>query len=208
MGYDTNPQYSPDGKYIAWQSMERDGYESDQNRLMVMNLETGEKTFVSKDFDSNVDGFCWSADARTLCFTGVWHGESQVYKIELDNGNKLTQLTSYDYDSVNLLGENKFIVKRHSMSMGDEIYSIDLADNNKVAQLTTENKHIYDQLTMGKVEERWMKTTDGKQMLTWVIYPPNFDPNKKYPTLLSCEGARKVRSASSGLIVGTSDYGG
>ena len=190
MGYDTNPQYSPDGKYIAWQSMERDGYESDQNRLMVMNLETGEKTFVSKDFDSNVDGFCWSADARTLYFTGVWHGESQVYKIELDNGNKLTQLTSgtYDYDSVNLLGENKLIVKRHSMSMGDEIYSIDLADNNKVAQLTTENKQIYDQLTMGKVEGRWMKTTDGKQMLTWVIYPPNFDPNKKYPTLLFCEG--------------------
>ena len=80
------------------------------------------------------------------------------------------------------------IVKRHSMSMGDEIYSIDLADNNKVAQLTTENKQIYDQLTMGKVEGRWMKTTDGKQMLTWVIYPPDFDPNKKYPTLLFCEG--------------------
>ena len=108
---------------------------------------------VSYTHLSNVDGFCWSADARTLYFTGVWHGESQVYKIELDNGNKLTQLTSgtYDYDSVNLLGENKLIVKRHSMSMGDEIYSIDLADNNKVAQLTTENKQIYDQLTMGKV---------------------------------------------------------
>ena len=82
MGYDTNPQYSPDGKYIAWQSMERDGYESDQNRLMVMNLETGEKTFVSKAFDSNVDGFVWSADAKRLYFTGVWHGESQVYQID------------------------------------------------------------------------------------------------------------------------------
>ena len=83
MGYDTNPQYSPDGKFIAWQSMERDGYESDQNRLMVMNLETGEKIFASKDFDSNVDGFVWSADAKALYFTGVWHGESQVYKIDL-----------------------------------------------------------------------------------------------------------------------------
>lgn len=188
-GYDTNPTYSPDGKSIAWLSMERDGYEADQNRLMVMNLETGEKTFVSKDFDSNVDSYCWSADCKRIYFTGVWHGESQVYQIDLANGNKITPLTEgmYDYASVALLGD-KLIAQRHSMSMGDEIYSIDLTGDHTVTQLTFENKHIYDQFTMGKVEERWMKTTDGKQMLTWVIYPPQFDPNKKYPTLLFCEG--------------------
>lgn len=188
-GYDTNPTYSPDGKSIAWLSMERDGYEADQNRLMVMNLETGEKTFVSKDFDSNVDSYCWSADCERIYFTGVWHGESQVYQIDLANGNKITPLTEgmYDYASVALLGD-KLIAQRHSMSMGDEIYSIDLTGDHTVTQLTFENKHIYDQLTMGKVEERWMKTTDGKQMLTWVIYPPQFDPKKKYPTLLFCEG--------------------
>lgn len=188
-GYDTNPTYSPDGKSIAWLSMERDGYEADQNRLMVMNLETGEKTFVSKDFDSNVDSYCWSADCERIYFTGVWHGESQVYQIDLANGNKITPLTEgmYDYASVALLGD-KLIAQRHSMSMGDEIYSIDLTGDHTVTQLTFENKHIYDQLTMGKVEERWMKTTDGKQMLTWVIYPPQFDPNKKYPTLLFGEG--------------------
>lgn len=188
-GYDTNPTYSPDGKSIAWLSMERDGYEADQNRLMVMNLETGEKTFVSKDFDSNVDSYCWSADCERIYFTGVWHGESQVYQIDLANGNKITPLTEgmYDYASVAFLGD-KLIAQRHSMSMGDEIYSIDLTGDHTVTQLTFENKHIYDQLTMGKVEERWMKTTDGKQMLTWVIYPPQFDPNKKYPTLLFCEG--------------------
>ena len=188
-GYDTNPTYSPDGKSIAWLSMERDGYEADQNRLMVMNLETGEKTFVSKDFDSNVDSYCWSADCERIYFTGVWHGESQVYQIDLANGNKITPLTEgmYDYASVALLGD-KLIAQRHSMSMGDEIYSIDLTGDHTVTQLTFENKHIYDQLTMGKVEERWMKPTDGKQMLTWVIYPPQFDPNKKYPTLLFCEG--------------------
>ena len=177
-GYDTNPTYSPDGKSIAWLSMERDGYEADQNRLMVMNLETGEKTFVSKDFDSNVDSYCWSADCKRIYFTGVWHGESQVYQIDLANGNKITPLTEgmYDYASVALLGD-KLIAQRHSMSMGDEIYSIDLTGD-----------HTVTQLTLGKVEERWMKTTDGKQMLTWVIYPPQFDPNKKYPTLLFCEG--------------------
>ena len=188
-GYDTNPTYSPDGKSIAWLSMERDGYEADQNRLMVMNLETGEKTFVSKDFDSNVDSYCWSADCKRIYFTGVWHGESQIYQIDLADGNKITPLTEgmYDYASVALLGD-KLIAQRHSMSMGDEIYSIDLTGDHTVTQLTFENKHIYDQLTMGKVEERWMKTTDGKQMLTWVIYPPQFDPTKKYPTLLFCEG--------------------
>lgn len=188
-GYDTNPTYSPDGKSIAWQSMERDGYESDQNRLMVMDLETGKKSFVSKDFDSNVDSYCWSADSKSLYFTGVWHGESQIYNVDLSAGNKITALTEgvHDYAAVALMGD-KLLAQRHSMSMGDELYAVDLDGEHKVTQLTFENKHIYDQLTMGKVEERWMKTTDGKQMLTWVIYPPHFDPNKKYPTLLFCEG--------------------
>lgn len=188
-GYDTNPTYSPDGKSIAWQSMERDGYESDQNRLMVMDLETGKKSFVSKDFDSNVDSYCWSADSKSLYFTGVWHGESQIYNVDLAAGNKITALTEgvHDYAAVALMGD-KLIAQRHSMSMGDELYAVELDGEHKVTQLTFENKHIYDQLIMGKVEERWMKTTDGKQMLTWVIYPPHFDPNKKYPTLLFCEG--------------------
>ena len=190
MGYDTNPTYSPDGKSIAWLSMERDGYESDQNRLMVMDLATGEKRFVSKAFDSNVDSYCWSADCSKLYFTGVWHGESHIYQIDLANGDQIIPLTEgmYDYGSVALLAGDKLIAQRHSMSMADEIYTIDLAAGNAVAQLTFENKHLYDQLEMGKVEERWMTTTDGKQMLTWVIYPPHFDPSKKYPTLLFCEG--------------------
>ena len=189
MGYDTNPSYSPDGKSIAWLSMEHDGYESDQNRLMVMDLATGEKRFVSKAFDSNVDGFCWSTDSGKLYFTGVWHGETQVYEIDLGAGDRLTALTEgmYDYSSVALLGD-KLLAQRHSLSMGDELYAIDLAGDRAVTQLTHENQHIYDQVTMGKVEERWMKTTDGKEMLVWVIYPPKFDPNKKYPTLLFCQG--------------------
>ena len=185
-GYDTNPQYSPDGKYIAWQSMERDGYEADLNRLFIMNLETGEKRFVSKAFESNVDAFVWGADAKVIYFTGVWHGESQIYALDLAN-DSVKAITSgmYDYESVALFGD-KLIAKRHSMSMGDEIYTVAL--DGSTTQLTQENKQIYDQLEMGKVEGRWMKTTDGKQMLTWVIYPPQFDPNKKYPTLLFCEG--------------------
>ena len=192
-GYDTNPQYSPDGKYIAWQSMERDGYEADLNRLFIMNLETGEKRFVSKAFESNVDAFLWNKDSQSIYFIGVWHGETQIYNIDLAGNDKLTQLTDgmHDYASLALCGD-KIIAKRHSMSMGDEIYAVNSARNGdafaEAVQLTTENKQIYDQLEMGKVEARWMKTTDGKQMLTWVILPPDFDPAKKYPTLLYCEG--------------------
>jgi len=192
-GYDVNPQYSPDGKYIAWQSMERDGYESDQNRLFVMDLATGEKRFISKAFESNVDGFLWNKDSRSLYFFGVWHGETQIYNVNLTTNDTITQLTDgmCDYASLALAG-NKIIAKRHSMSMGDEIYAVDNSRNGNafaaVKQLSFENKPIYDQLEMGKVEARWMKTTDGQEMLTWVIYPPQFDPHKKYPTLLYCEG--------------------
>ena len=192
-GYDTNPQYSPDGKYIAWQSMERDGYEADLNRLFIMDLETGEKRFVSRSFESNVDAFLWNKNSQSIYFIGVWHGETQIYNINLADNDRLTQLTDgmYDYASLALCGD-KVIAKRHSMSMGDEIYAVNSARNGdafaEAVQLTTENKQIYDQLEMGKVEARWMKTTDGKQMLTWVILPPDFDPAKKYPTLLYCEG--------------------
>ncbi len=190
MGYDTNPQYSPDGKSIAWLSMEHDGYESDQNRLMVMNLESGEKTFASKAFESSVTDFCWSQDAGMLYFTGVWHGESHIHQIDLKNNNAITQLTKgvYDYASVSLGTEGNLLAKRHSMSESDDIFAVALEGDHQITQLTAENKAIFDKLEMGKVEARWMKTTDGKQMLTWVIYPPHFDPNKKYPTLLFCQG--------------------
>ena len=187
MGYDTNPQYSPDGTMIAWQSMERDGYESDWNRLYVMNLATGEKCFVSRAFDSNVDEFVWTPDGKGFYFSGVWHGTTMIYSLDL--AGNLTQLTEgqYDFGGITLMGD-RILCKRHSMAEADEIYSFSPANGKELAQLTTENKHIYDQIERGKVEPRWMKTTDGKQMLTWVIYPPHFDPAKKYPTLLFCEG--------------------
>ena len=195
-GYDTNPQFSPDGKYIAWQSMARDGYESDRNRLYVLDLEKNEKFCADAGFDTNVDSYVWASDSM-FYLTATWHGTTQIYRLGLNDwreGKQPVRLTEglHDYGSIALCGNN-LIATRHSMSQADEIYVVapGTAARNQYAesrQLTQENRHIYDQLEMGRVEERWIKTTDQKDMLVWAIYPPQFDPKKKYPTLLYCEG--------------------
>ena len=191
-GYDTNPQFSPDGKYIAWQSMARDGYESDRNRLCVYNTNTGDKTYVTETLDTNVDAFCWGDDSNTLYFLGVWHGCENIYQTNLD-GNVM-QLTDgwHDYGSVQLLNDGKkLLAERHSMSQASELYVINPGKKEKQAkaeQITFENKHLYDQMTFGKIQQRWVKTTDGKDMMYWVVLPAHFDETKKYPTLLFCEG--------------------
>ena len=192
MGYDVNPKFSPDGRYIAWQSMARDGYESDRNRLCVYTLADGTKYYVTETFDSNVDDFCWANDSRTLYFIGVWHACENLYQTNLRG--EVKQLTDdwADFGSVQLLNNgNKLLASRHSFQQGDELYVVTPgkdAKKTKVQQLTFENKLFYDKLAFGKVQERWVKTTDGKEMQYWVILPPHFDENKKYPTLLFCEG--------------------
>ena len=192
MGYDVNPKFSPDGRYIAWQSMARDGYESDRNRLCVYTLADGTKNYVTETFDSNVDDFCWANDSRTLYFIGVWYACENLYQTNLRG--EVKQLTDdwADFGSVQLLNNgNKLLASRHSFQQGDELYVVTPgkdAKKTKVQQLTFENKLFYDKLAFGKVQERWVKTTDGKEMQYWVILPPHFDENKKYPTLLFCEG--------------------
>ena len=192
MGYDVNPKFSPDGRYIAWQSMARDGYESDRNRLCIYTLADGTKNYVTESFDSNVDDFCWANDSRTLYFIGVWHACENLYQTNLRG--EVKQLTDdwADFGSVQLLNNgNKLLASRHSFQQGDELYVVTPGKDvkkTKVQQLTFENKLFYDKLAFGKVQERWVKTTDGKEMQYWVILPPHFDENKKYPTLLFCEG--------------------
>ena len=187
-GYDQNPQFSPDGKYIAWSSMERDGYESDRTRLCIYEFATGKKTYVTECFESGVNEFAWAADNNTLYFSGVWHGRTNLYQTNLKG--EVKQITDDVADYV-LLGVHpngdKLLVKCHSMSRADEVYFVNIADG-KTAQLTQENEPFYAHFEFGEVKERWIETTDKKQMHAWVILPPNFDPAKKYPTLLFCEG--------------------
>lgn len=192
VGYDTNPQFSPDGKYVAWLSMKHDGYESDRNRLCIYNLSNGEKFYAAESFDSNVDAFCWATDSKNIYFIGCWHACVNMYQTNL-NG-EVRQLTDdwMDFGSIQMLGSSgKILASRHSISQADELYIITPGKDvkkTKVSQLTFENEAFYKHLEMGKVQERWVKTTDGKQMQVWIILPPHFDSSKKYPTLLFCEG--------------------
>ncbi|MBF1453270.1 MAG: S9 family peptidase, partial [Prevotella nigrescens] len=193
VGYDVNPKFSPDGKYIAWQSMKNDGYESDRNRLCVYDFSTGKKTYVTEKFDSNVDDYVWAPNSKELYFIGVWHGTVNAYQTNLKGEVKQLTDGQHNYVSIALLGDKgrKLLGLRQSIKQATEIFSIVPAKKDKQSeqiQLSFENKHIYDQLALGEVKPRWVKTTDGKDMLVWIITPPHFDSNKKYPTLLFCEG--------------------
>ena len=189
VGYDTNPAYSPDGRYVAWLSMARNGYESDRTRLCVLNLESGEKTYVTESFESGVDGFVWKADSRSFFFTGVWHARIMVYDTNLKGEVRPLTTGDYDYGALALCGDG-LVAARHSFSEPDDLYLLSFGKKGKtdIARLTQENQYFQERLAMGEVKERWVATTDGKKELCWVIYPPHFDPTKKYPTLLYCEG--------------------
>ena len=184
MGYDTNPSYSPDGKYIAWLSMERDGYESDENRLFICNIATGEQTFLSKGLDTNVDSYYWKDD-NTIVFSAVWHATAMLYETNLQGERTCLTVGQYDYVPAANIGDTYYCL-RHSMREANEIFRFKQGETP--VQISHENENIYSQITLGEVVPRWKTTTDGKQMLTWIIYPPHFDPTKKYPTLLYCEG--------------------
>ena len=208
VGYDQNPQFSPDGKYVAWTSMERNGYEADRNRLCVCDLTTGEKKYVTESLDSNVDAFVWSDSKDVMIyFISVWHATENLYAVnwkgELKQINTIVSPESgsdgqknnpwADFGSIQLMNNGKqLLMERHSFTAPADLYIVTpnfkKPEKTTVQQLTFENKHITDQLAKPSVQQRWVKTTDGKEMLTWIILPPNFDETKKYPTLLFCEG--------------------
>ena len=197
VGYDQNPKFSPDGKQIAWLSMERNGYEADRMRLCIYDLTTGEKKYVTESFDSNVDDFCWAPDGKSLYFIGVWHATENLYCTNLDGEVKQLSNEWADWGSLQLLNDGKnLLMERHSFLTPADLYVVNPnteeyneEGNSAIAQqITNVNKEILDQLGKPTVDQRWVKTSDGKEMLTWIIQPPHFDPNKKYPTLLFCEG--------------------
>lgn len=187
MGYDKNPVLSPDGKKMAWESMERDGYEADKNRLFVMDLETGKKKDFTKNFDQSVGNLAWDKDNNTVWFISDYHATDEIYSLNTTSGEIKKHTDGiHNYTSVAPVN-GSLITTQVSMSKPAEIYRTDPA-TGKDEELSFINKPLLEQLTMGKVEKRWVKTTDNKDMLVWMIYPPHFDPNQKYPAILYCEG--------------------
>jgi dipeptidyl aminopeptidase/acylaminoacyl peptidase len=186
VGYDKYPVFSPDDTKIAFRSMRRPGNESDKERLFVWNSADGSFTDLTADYDSNAANTVW-VDNNNIMFISPIIGTYQLCSVNADgNSPVVTTLSEGDHDITSLsMAGGKCLVSLTTLSMDTELFTF--ADG-ALTQLTHINKNIYDNVKMGEVQKRWVRTTDGKEMLTWVILPPNFDPAKKYPTLLYCQG--------------------
>ncbi len=184
-GYDTNPTFSPDGTQLAWLSMERDGYESDKNRIMVLDLASGEKADLTANWDYTVDEIAWQPNSRGLFFLAYRDGVKPVFSVLLDGTVSVVSAGEVDYQSLQPVSDTKVITMAHSMLFPNEIY---LAHDGYAHKITGVNDEIFAQIQMPTVERRMVPTTDGKEMLTWIVKPQNFDANAKYPALLYCQG--------------------
>jgi dipeptidyl aminopeptidase/acylaminoacyl peptidase len=192
MGYDNHPAVSADGKHLYWLSMTRNGYESDKNNLMMMDLATGKKINLTEAFPETVNSF---AVGNGVVYLEIpENGTQQIYQLTLPKKSgapvlpDFKRLTSGDYNYMApQIAGGFLVVGRTDFNHAKELFKIDLKKLG-VSALTGVNDEIYARTSMSRFEKRMMTTTDGKQMLTWVIYPPDFDPNKKYPTLLYCQG--------------------
>ncbi len=185
-GYDTQPAYSIEGK-LAWLNMRREGYESDKNDIMVLDGNTSVN--LTKDWDGTVNSFLWSADGHHIYFVAPIDGTIQMFEVSYPGAPTIRQITHGEFDVSDLVGQagNIMVVKRTDFNHAAELYKVDLS-SGKIEQLSHINDEAYSHIAPSKVERRQVTTTDGKQMLVWVLLPPNFDATKKYPTLLYCEG--------------------
>ena len=188
MGYDTNPAFSPDGTKLAWLSMEHDGYESDKNRIFVMDMASGVKTDLTADWDYTADAIAWNPNGKSIYFLAAYQGVTPIFSVELGS-KKVTMVTSNadvaDYAALAPLGESTVVTMRHSILYPNEIFAV---TGRKATQLTEVNADVLSQIVAPSVEKVLVPTTDGKEMTTWVVLPPNFDPEKKYPAILYCQG--------------------
>uniref|UniRef100_UPI0025B74062 S9 family peptidase n=1 Tax=Duncaniella muris TaxID=2094150 RepID=UPI0025B74062 len=189
-GYDTDPVFSPDGKSLAWLSMKTAKFESDKKRLMVMDMTTKEraKRDLTENWDYWPEQIAWAKNGESIWFAGYYQGVEPIFKIDVKTCVIDTVATGVcDYSTVVPVADNAVISLRHSMSAPNEICLV-RSDNREVKQLTNVNTELLGQLKLGEVKKVMVPTTDGKEMCTWVILPPDFDPNKKYPALLYCQG--------------------
>ena len=187
-GYDTDPKFSPDGKYLLWFSMANDGYESDKKDIKIMNWATGKVINLTENWDEIVGGNAFFASEKMIYFTAAMKGSVQLFSLDIQT-KKIKQITNgnFDVNAIYALNKNQLLVSRVDINHNADLFSVDLK-NGAMKQITAVNKDTYTKLSQGKSELKMVKTTDGKEMGVWFHYPPNFDPNKKYPALLYCQG--------------------
>ena len=188
LGYDTHPVFGSDGT-LSWLSMKNDGYEADKNDIII--LRNGRKINLTEHWDGSVEDYKWDKSAKKIYFTAAIKGTKQLFELTISEKEKsnIKQLTNGDFDINSIIGqaENSLLVLRNDFNHASEIYAVGLGSGN-MKQLSHVNDDIYNSISLCKSERRMVKTTDNKEMLSWVVYPPDFDPNKKYPTLLYCQG--------------------
>ena len=188
MGYDVNPKFSPDGKSLLWQSMARDGYEADKNDIVVMDLASKKITNLTKSWDESVVGdVAWSPDSKNIYFSTAYRGVKQLFHIGLDGKVKQISGGNFDVNEIIAFQSGNILVTRTDINHNADLFKVNVKDGSML-QLTSVNESTYAKLSQGKSELKMVKTSDGKEMGVWFHYPPNFDPNKKYPTLLYCQG--------------------
>lgn len=186
MGYDTDPKFSPDGKSLAWLSMKTPKFESDKKRLMVMDIASKESRDLTANWDYWPEQIAWAKNGSSIWFTGYYQGVAPVFNIDVNTcAIDTVAMDVCDFEGVTPVADNAAIALRHSMRSPNEIC---IVSKEGVKELTSVNKDLLSQLKLGEVKKVMVPTTDGKEMLTWVILPPDFDPNKKYPALLYCQG--------------------
>ena len=189
MGYDQNPVFSNDGRYIVWESMEHDGYESDKQRIMFYDMESKERKDLTADLDQTCYSYTWSDDDSKLYFISPFMGTREIFVYNFaDQSFKQVTKDLHDINAYELKGD-KIYTQEVSMSHPAEIFVYD-ANGEKAQgkQISAINTEVLSKVNMGKVEERWIKTTNGEDMLVWVVYPYNYDSTKTYPALLFCQG--------------------
>jgi dipeptidyl aminopeptidase/acylaminoacyl peptidase len=190
-GYDIEPVFSPDGRYLAWLSMARDGYESDRNRLFVRDLAAGRSWEVTAGFDRDAHSPVWSSDGRTMYLLAETEATVQLFAADPAR-RAVRQLTTGDHNYTDVavaVGPRGavLVAGRQSISSPTELYRVDLASGSASA-LTRLNAAVLSTVRLGAVERRIVRATDGADIHTWVIYPPGFDPAKKYPAILYAQG--------------------
>ena len=187
VGYDKYPVWSPKGDKIAFRSQERPGNEADKERLMVCDLATGNIQYLTKNFDYHATNVVW-ADDETLYFIAPIEATHQICRVKADGASAVEVITKGDHDINDFeLSAGRCVGSVMTISMASELFEFDLS-TGAMTKITAVNDFVYNNIKMGEVQKRWVKTTDGKKMLTWVILPPDFDASKKYPTLLYCQG--------------------